>query len=154
MGDVVGRVLPPASGLRTATSCYGGYTNTGYYGGGGGYGMGGGGYYNGGYAAGQSGYGYGQPGYGYGQPGYGYDQSGYGYGQPGYNPGGLGGPASGLGVRPGLGVGGLGRGADRPQILRSPCGGAPAWTYGFTRRGVGGGQLMGAAAGYRSAGGL
>jgi hypothetical protein len=33
-----------------------------------------------------------------------------GYGQPGYNPGGLGGPYSGLGVRPGLGVGGLGRG--------------------------------------------
>jgi hypothetical protein len=50
-------------------------------------------------------YGYGQPGYGYGQPGYGYD-----FGRPGYNPGGLGGPASGLGVRPGLGFGGFGRG--------------------------------------------
>ena len=39
------------------------------------------------------------------------------------------------------------RGADRPQVLRSPCGGAPAWTYGLTRGGVGGGRLMGAAAG-------
>jgi hypothetical protein len=45
-----------------------------------------------GYAASYSGYG----GYGYG---------GYGYG---YNPGGLGGPYSGLGVRPGLGLGGFG----------------------------------------------
>ena len=79
---------------------------------------------------------------GYGQPGYGYD-----FGRPGYNPGGLGGPASGIGVRPGLGAGGFGPGADRPQVLRSPCGGAPAWTYGLTRGGVGGGQLMGAAAG-------
>jgi len=54
------------------------------------------------------GYGYSQPGYGqpgYGQPGYGYD-----FGRPGYNPGGLGGPASGLGVRPGLGAGGFGPG--------------------------------------------
>jgi hypothetical protein len=47
-----------------------------------------------GYAASYSGYGYG--GYGYG-----------GYGSR-YNPGGLGGPYSGLGVRPGLGLGGLG----------------------------------------------
>ena len=47
-----------------------------------------------GYAASYGGYGYG--GYGYG---------GYGYR---YNPGGLGGPYSGLGVRPGLGFGGLG----------------------------------------------
>ena len=37
-------------------------------------------------------------------PSYGY--GGYGYG--GYNPGGLGGPWSGLGVRPGLGLGGFG----------------------------------------------
>ena len=42
------------------------------------------------------------PSYGYGGYGYG----GYGYG--GYNPGGLGGPWSGLGVRPGLGLGGFG----------------------------------------------
>ena len=35
---------------------------------------------------------------------------GYDFGRPGYNPGGLGGPASGLGVRPGLGVGGFGPG--------------------------------------------
>ena len=55
-----------------------------------------------GYAASYGGYGYG--GYGYG--GYG----GYGYGRYGYryNPGGLGGPYSGLGVRPGLGLGGFG----------------------------------------------
>ncbi len=38
-------------------------------------------------------------------PGGGYDP-----GRPGYNPGGLGGPASGLGVRPGLGFGGFGPG--------------------------------------------
>ena len=36
--------------------------------------------------------------------------TGYDFGRPGYNPGGLGGPASGLGVRPGLGVGGFGPG--------------------------------------------
>ena len=49
--------------------------------------------YGGGYAGGTAGY-----------PG------GYDFGRPGYNPGGLGGPASGLGVRPGLGVGGFGPG--------------------------------------------
>jgi len=68
---------------------------TGYYSSGqGGYVTTGGGYYGGGY-----------PGaYGYGQPG------GYDVGRPGYNPGGIGGPASGLGVRPGVGVGGFGPG--------------------------------------------
>ena len=78
----------------SAEYTYGGYTcagTTGYYGAGGGYGMAGGGYYAGGMA--------GYPG------GYGYD-----FGRPGYNPGGLGGPRSGLGVRPGLGVGGFGPG--------------------------------------------
>ena len=50
------------------------------------------------------GYGY-TANYGY-APGYGgYGYGGYGYG---YNPGGLGGPRSGLGVRPGLGFGGVG----------------------------------------------
>jgi hypothetical protein len=49
--------------------------------------------YGGGYAGGTAGY-----------PG------GYDFGRPGYNPGGLGGPRSGLGVRPGLGVGGFGPG--------------------------------------------
>lgn len=76
-----------------ASSC-GGYSytgSTGYYGAGGYYGMSSGGYYDGGYA--------GYPG------GYRYD-----FGRPGYNPGGLGGPRSGLGVRPGLGVGGFGPG--------------------------------------------
>jgi hypothetical protein len=67
------------------------------------------------YSSGQGGYvttgggnyGVGNPGAsGYGQPGYGQP----GYAQPGYNPGGIGGPASGLGVRPGLGVGGFGPG--------------------------------------------
>ena len=52
------------------------------------------GYYDGGYSGGTAGY-----------PGYGYD-----FGRPGYNPGGLGGPASGIGVRPGLGAGGFGPG--------------------------------------------
>jgi len=33
-----------------------------------------------------------------------------GVGREGNNPGGVGGPASGLGVRPGVGVGGVGRG--------------------------------------------
>ena len=51
-------------------------------------------------------YGY-APSYAYGGYGYGgYGYRGYGYG--GYNPGGLGGPYSGLGVRPGLGLGGFG----------------------------------------------
>ena len=67
-------------------------------------------------------YGYYAPSYGYAAsyytpsyyyaPSYGYAASygGYGYGGYGsrYNPGGLGGPYSGLGVRPGLGFGGLG----------------------------------------------
>ena len=48
----------------------------------------------------------------YGSYGYGNAASygGYGYGGYGsrYNPGGLGGPYSGLGVRPGLGLGGFG----------------------------------------------
>ena len=45
------------------------------------------------------------PSYGYASS-YGY--SGYDFGRPGYNPGGLGGPWSGLGVRPGVGLGGFG----------------------------------------------
>ena len=46
------------------------------------------------------------PSYRYGGYGYGgYRYGGYGYR---YNPGGLGGPYSGLGVRPGLGLGGFG----------------------------------------------
>jgi hypothetical protein len=86
----------------TQYSC-GGYaygSSQGYYGAGGGYGMTGAGYYNQGYQGG-----YTQPGYYGGQPGSGYD-----FGRPGYNPGGLGGPASGIGVRPGLGAGGFGPG--------------------------------------------
>jgi len=74
---------------------------TGYYSSGqGGYVTTDGGYYGGGYPGGTAGY---PGGYGYGQPG-------YDLGRPGYNPGGIGGPASGLGVRPGLGVGGFGPG--------------------------------------------
>jgi hypothetical protein len=74
---------------------------TGYYASGqGGYVTTGGGYYGGGYPGGTAGY---PGGYGYGQPG-------YDFGRPGYNPGGLGGPASGIGVRPGLGAGGFGPG--------------------------------------------
>jgi hypothetical protein len=80
------RACPPAP-------CgYGGYgyaSPAGYYDTGGGYAATGGGYYGGGYAGGYPG--------------------AYGYGRP-YNPGGLGGPFSGLGVRPGLGFGGLGMG--------------------------------------------
>jgi hypothetical protein len=78
-------------------SCGSGYASAqGYYATQQGYVTQGGGYYGGGYPGS---YGYG--GYGYG---------GYDFGRPGYNPGGLGGPASGLGVRPGLGVGGFGPG--------------------------------------------
>ena len=69
---------------------------TGYYATQQGYVTGGGGYYGGGYAGTYGGY-----------PG---TYGGYDFGRPGYNPGGLGGPMSGLGVRPGLGFGGLGRG--------------------------------------------
>ena len=47
------------------------------------------------------------PSYGYGSS-YGYGYRGYDFGRPGYNPGGLGGPWSGLGVRPGVGLGGFG----------------------------------------------
>ena len=75
---------------------YGYASPTGYY-------TAGGGYY-GGYAGGMTGYPGTYGGYGYGGYGYG----GYDFGRPGYNPGGLGGPWSGLGVRPGLGVGGFG----------------------------------------------
>ena len=56
-------------------------------------------------------YGYYAPSYGYAAsyytPSYGYAASYGGYGYR-YNPGGLGGPYSGLGVRPGLGLGGFG----------------------------------------------
>ena len=89
-------------GYTQQNSC-GGYaygSSQGYYGGGGGYGMTGAGYNNQGSQGG-----YTQPGYYGGQPGTGYD-----FGRPGYNPGGLGGPASGIGVRPGLGAGGFGPG--------------------------------------------
>ena len=51
--------------------------------------------------------------------------------RPVLNPGGIGGPASGLGVRPGLGFGGFGRGADRIEVLRSPSGAVPTWNRGF-----------------------
>ena len=117
--DILAGVPLPAPGCQPTTSyCESGYTYgspTGYYSSGqGGYGTTGGGYYGGGYPGGTAGY----PG------GYGYSQPGYDFGRPGYNPGGLGGPASGIGVRPGLGAGGFGPGADRPQVLRSPCGGA------------------------------
>ncbi len=116
------RACAPVTYYSAGYNCggYGSPGTAGYYGGGGSYGMAGGGYSDGGYAGGTAGYpggygyvqpeyGYVQPGNEYVQPGYGYGQAGYGYGRP-YNPGGIGGPASGLGVRPGLGVGGLGRG--------------------------------------------
>ena len=62
--------------------------------------------YGSGCGSANGGYGY-TANYGY-APGYGgYGYGGYGYG---YNPGGLGGPRSGLGVRPGLGFGGIGLG--------------------------------------------
>ena len=63
-----------------------------------------------GYPAAYNGAGYtnaGPTGYYGGTAGY---PGGYDFGRPGYNPGGLGGPRSGLGVRPGLGVGGFGPG--------------------------------------------
>ena len=88
------------------TSGYAGYTYaspTGYYATQQGYVTGGGGYYGGGYPGTYGGY----PGTYGGYPG---TYGGYDFGRPGYNPGGLGGPASGLGVRPGLGFGGFGPG--------------------------------------------
>ena len=110
MGDDIGGV-PPASGLRrpprAATAGYTYASPTGYYGAGGGYGMAGGGYYGGGYAGGTAGY---PGGYGTASPATAQPGSGYDFGRPGYNPGGLGGPASGIGVRPGLGAGGFGPG--------------------------------------------
>jgi hypothetical protein len=83
-----------------AYSTFGYASPQGYYGADGGY------YYGGRYAGGTAAYPGTYGGYGYG--GYGYGR--YDFGRPGYNPGGLGGPASGLGVRPGLGVGGFGPG--------------------------------------------
>ena len=90
-------------GYTNHNSC-GGYASGGYYGSSQGY------YGGGGYSTGyQSGYT--QPGYYGGQPGsYGQPGTGYDFGRPGYNPGGLGGPASGIGVRPGVGAGGFGPG--------------------------------------------
>ena len=119
MDDVLAGVSL-AFGLAVRPGLPGGYTYagpTGYYGAGGGYGMAGGGYYNAGYAGGTAGlsrwhgrlsrwpagYPAGTAGYPAGTAGY---PGAYRYGQPYYNPGGIGGPASGLGVRPGLGVGG------------------------------------------------
>ena len=70
-------------------------------------------YYGGGYPGGTAGY-----------PG------GYDFGRPGYNPGGLGGPASGLGVRPGLGVGGFGPGSLTGHEGAGPLGPAPWFVAG------------------------
>jgi hypothetical protein len=94
--------------------CRGCGSRCGYYGissgcggccGNGGYGYSSYGYRSYGYRS----YGYG--GYGYGGGAYGYGGYRYaGYGRYGYNPGGIGGPASGLGVRPGVGFGGFGPG--------------------------------------------
>ena len=91
----------------TQSTCQSGYAYggaTAYSSGQGGYTTADGGYYGGSTAGYPSGYG--QP--GYAQPGY--TQPGYDFGRPGTNPGGLGGPASGIGVRPGLGAGGFGPG--------------------------------------------
>ncbi|MDR3619874.1 MAG: hypothetical protein P4L85_11040 [Paludisphaera borealis] len=93
----------PTTTYCNSGATYGGtaYTGaTGQYDASGNYATTGGGYYGGGTAGYPAGYGGGTAGY----PG------GYDFGRPGYNPGGLGGPASGLGVRPGLGVGGFGPG--------------------------------------------
>ena len=62
--------------------------------------------YGSGCGSANGGYGY-TANYGYAPSYGGYGYGGYGYG---YNPGGLGGPRSGLGVRPGLGFGGVGLG--------------------------------------------
>ena len=91
-----------------ATNCYSGYTYAspaGCYTTGGGYSTAQGGYYGGGYAGGTAGY-----------PG------GYDFGRPGYNPGGLGGPRSGPGCGPAWASAASARGAERPQVLRSPRG--------------------------------
>src|SRR3954447_3571635 len=82
-GQAPSKVLPqpqgPGKGMPAA---YGNAGSMGYSGG----------VYSGGvYSSGTAGY-----------PG------GYDFGRPGYNPGRLGGPASGIGVRPGLGAGGFG----------------------------------------------
>ena len=63
---------------------------------------------------------------GYTQPGYYGGQPGYDFGRPGYNPGGLGGPASGIGVRPGMAPAASARGADRPQGSPSNTRDSPA----------------------------
>jgi len=128
--------------LLLSGSTYAGYTYggpTGYYGAGGGYGMAGGGYYDGGYAGGMAGY---PGGYGYG---YGVRPARLRLGRHrrAASPVWASGPvwalahrvwarAASAGRRPGWGVRPRpgrrrlsARGADRPQVLRSPCGGAP-----------------------------
>jgi hypothetical protein len=79
---------------------------------------------------------------GYGMAGGGY----YGSGYAGYYSGGYGG-YGGYAGPDGSMMGGYLRGRALGAM------GAPAWTYGLTRGGVGGGQLIGAGAGYRAAGG-
>jgi len=66
----------------------------------GGYTTANGGYLGGGYPVGMTGYPVGTAGY----------HAGYDFGRTCHNLGGLGGPASGIGVRPGLGAGGFGPG--------------------------------------------
>lgn len=99
-GTTTGQAYSSYYGGSSADSCESGY---GYYPSYGGYGAG-----YGDYGAGYGGYGGGYGGYG----GYGAGYGGYGGGYGGvgraYNPGGIGGPASGVGVRPGVGAGGLG----------------------------------------------
>ena len=120
------RACPPAPCGQAAYS----YASpTGYYGAGGGYTTAGGGYYGGGYPR-TAGY-----------PGWLARDGGYEYGGRATTR------AASEGRRPGWGCGpawasaASGRGADRPQVRQSPCGG-PAWTYGLARGGAGGGQLM------------
>ena len=99
------RACQPTRATANRGTAYG--SPTGYYSSGqGGYGTTGGGYYGGGYPGGTAGYPGGTVRPARLRPA----RLGYDFGRPGYNPGGLGGPASGMGVRPGLGVGGFGPG--------------------------------------------
>ena len=118
------RACQPTSCYSQSGCTYG--SPTGYYSSGqGGY-VTGGGYYGGGYSGGTAGY-----------PG------GYGQVRPARTGTTSAGPATtraaSAGRRPGWGCGpawasaASGRGADRPQVHRSPCWGVPVWTNGLTR---------------------
>ena len=157
------RAAAPATSYSSCYSSgysYAGYNDagsTGYYDAGGGYGTAGGGYYGGGYGGGTAGY----PAHtGTTSVGPATTRAASAGRTPGWASAPAwasahrvsvwaGAAAASAGRHPGSGCGpawapaAWAEGADPPQVLRSPCSGAPAWAYGARSGRHCGGQMMG-----------